>query len=49
MQRFFRTLGIDPRFSSLVLALVVIWLVLQVLTDGIFLTPRNLYNLSIQT
>src|SRR5215475_1448058 len=49
MQRFFRTLGIDPRFSSMVLALIVIWLVLQVSTDGIFLTPRNLYNLSIQT
>jgi D-xylose transport system permease protein len=49
MQRFFRTLGIDPRFSSLVLALAVIWLVLQILTGGIFLTPRNLYNLSIQT
>src|SRR5262249_36730081 len=55
MQRFFRTLGIDPRFSSMVLALIVIWLALQFLTgdgsfgDGIFLTPRNLYNLSIQT
>src|SRR5215471_16500954 len=49
MQRLFRTLGIDPRFSSMVLALIVIWLVLQFLTDGIFLTPRNLYNLSIQT
>ncbi|HVJ33881.1 MAG TPA: sugar ABC transporter permease [Terriglobia bacterium] len=49
MQRFFRTLGVDPRFSSMVLALIVIWLVLQLLTDGIFLTPRNLYNLSIQT
>ncbi len=33
----------------MVLALIVIWLVLQVLTGGIFLTPRNLYNLSIQT
>ncbi len=49
MRQFFRTLGIDPRFSSMVLALVVIWIVLQIFTDGIFLTPRNLYNLSIQT
>lgn len=49
MQRFFRTLGIDPRFLSMVVALAVIWIVLGVSTDGIFLTPRNLYNLSIQT
>lgn len=49
MRHLLRNLGIDPRFSSMVLALVVIWLCLQFLTDGIFLTPRNLYNLSIQT
>ncbi|MET1027644.1 MAG: sugar ABC transporter permease [Dongiaceae bacterium] len=49
MQRFFRNLGIDPRFSSMVLALIVIWVALQILTGGLFLTPRNLYNLSIQT
>jgi D-xylose transport system permease protein len=31
------------------LALLLMWLVLAALTNGIFLTPRNLYNLSIQT
>lgn len=41
--------GFDPRFTSLVLALAAIWIALAVATDGIFLTPRNLYNLSIQT
>jgi D-xylose transport system permease protein len=34
---------------SMVLALIVIWIGLHIATDGIFLTPRNLYNLSIQT
>jgi D-xylose transport system permease protein len=33
----------------MLIALAVIWIVLQIATDGIFLTPRNLYNLSIQT
>src|SRR5215510_2063613 len=41
--------GFDPRFTSLVLALAIIWVALAVATDGIFLSPRNLYNLSIQT
>jgi D-xylose transport system permease protein len=41
--------GFDARFTSLVLALAVIWVALAVTTDGIFLSPRNLYNLSIQT
>jgi D-xylose transport system permease protein len=38
---------------SMLIALGAIWIVLQVATggirEGIFLTPRNLYNLSIQT
>jgi D-xylose transport system permease protein len=37
------------RFTALVMALAVIWIALAVATEGIFLTPRNLYNLSIQT
>ncbi|QJR11178.1 Xylose transport system permease protein XylH [Usitatibacter rugosus] len=37
------------RFTALVMALSVIWIALAIATDGIFLTPRNLYNLSIQT
>ena len=41
--------GFDPRFCSLVLALAAIWAALALVTDGIFLSPRNLYNLSIQT
>ena len=41
--------GLDPRMVAMLLALVAIWIALEVGTGGIFLTPRNLYNLSIQT
>jgi len=33
---------------SMLLALLAIWIALELLTDGLFLSPRNLYNLSIQ-
>ncbi|HHT91859.1 MAG: sugar ABC transporter permease [Bacillota bacterium] len=36
---------IDFRSSTIVLALLVLWVILSVLTDGAFLTPRNLSNL----
>lgn len=49
MRSWFERAGFDPRFSSLVIALAVIWVLLAFATDGIFLSPRNLYNLSIQT
>ena len=49
MRSWLERAGFDPRFTSLVLALALIWAALAVATDGIFLTPRNLYNLSIQT
>ena len=39
---------LDLRLATMLVALVVIWVFLQVRTDGIFLSPRNLYNLSIQ-
>jgi len=46
-----RALGraVDLRMASMLLALVLIWIALQFLTDGIFLSARNLYNLSIQS
>ncbi len=49
MRSWLEKAGFDPRFTSLVLALAAIWIALAIATDGIFLTPRNLYNLSIQT
>src|SRR5262245_56136071 len=49
MQTWLEQAGFDTRFSSLVLALALIWAALAIATDGVFLSPRNLYNLSIQT
>jgi len=43
-----RRLGLDPRMISMLLALAVIWIALEIATNGLFLSPRNLYNLSIQ-
>jgi D-xylose transport system permease protein len=42
-------LEIDTRLLAMAAALVVIWVGLDLLTSGIFLTARNLWNLSVQT
>ncbi|MEJ2521094.1 MAG: sugar ABC transporter permease [Desulfuromonadales bacterium] len=42
-------LEIDTRMLAMIGALIIIWIVLTVLTDGIFFTARNLYNLAVQT
>ena len=42
-------LRLDPRLLSMVAALIVIAITLNVMTGGLFLSPENLYNLSIQT
>ena len=40
-------LRLDPRLLSMVAALIVIAITLNVMTDGLFLSPENLYNLSV--
>jgi D-xylose transport system permease protein len=40
--------GVDPRLLALLGVLAAIWLVLDALTGGLFLSPRNLFNLSAQ-
>jgi D-xylose transport system permease protein len=40
---------IDPRLFGMVVALLVIWVLFNVLSGGTFLSPRNLWNLSLQT
>jgi D-xylose transport system permease protein len=42
-------LEIDTRLLAMAVALVVIWVGIHLLTGGIFLTARNLWNLSVQT
>ncbi len=43
------SLEIDLRLLGMIGALLVIWLVFHAVTGGLFLTPRNLFNLSVQT
>ena len=40
---------VDTRMLAMVAALLFIWLVLNFLTDGIFFSARNLYNLAVQS
>ena len=42
-------LEIDVRMLGMLGALAVIWIGFDVLSGGVFLTPRNLWNLSVQT
>jgi D-xylose transport system permease protein len=54
IKRFFRATEIDTRLLGMVGAMLVIWVGFQIfgqlLTgEGVFLTPRNLWNLLVQT
>src|SRR5271169_580302 len=40
--------GLDVRLLAMLLIMAAIWVGLNALTGGIFLTPRNLFNLSLQ-
>lgn len=44
-----RALEVDPRLLGMLGALAVIWVGFDLLSGGAFLTPRNLWNLSVQT
>ncbi|MFK8250506.1 sugar ABC transporter permease [Ancylobacter terrae] len=46
---FLGALEVDIRFLGMVGALAIIWVVFDILAGGAFLTPRNLWNLSVQT
>ncbi len=48
-RNFFAALQLDTRFLGMIGAFVVLCLVFNVFTDGRFLTPRNIFNLTIQT
>jgi D-xylose transport system permease protein len=49
MTNLFRTLEISPRLVGMLAALAVIWTGFHLASGGAFLTPRNLWNLSVQT
>lgn len=47
--RFFRATEVDTRMLGMLGALLLIWITFHIFSDGRFLTPRNLWNLSVQT
>ena len=44
-----RTMEIDFRMAGMIVALIAIWLGFGYASDGLFLTPRNLYDVSVQS
>lgn len=44
-----RAFEVDTRLLGMIGLLVVIWVGFHILSDGTFLSPRNLWNLSVQT
>jgi D-xylose transport system permease protein len=54
IRRFLRATEVDTRMIGMIFALALIWIGFNVYTwaqsgEGVFLTPRNLWNLSVQT
>jgi len=47
--RFLLATELDTRLIGMIAALLVTWIGFHILSGGIFLTPRNLWNLSVQT
>ncbi|WP_409528134.1 ABC transporter permease subunit, partial [Rhizobium sp.] len=47
--RFINATELDTRLLGMVGALLLIWIGFHILSGGLFLTPRNLWNLSVQT
>jgi D-xylose transport system permease protein len=44
-----RRAGLEPRLLGMVAVLGLVWGVLHQASDGLFLSPRNLYNLAVQS
>ncbi len=44
-----RKAEIDTRLFGMIMALLVLWVGFHIMSGGTFLTPRNLWNLSVQT
>ena len=48
-QQFLNATELDTRLLGMIGALVLVWIGFDIFSGGIFLTPRNLWNLSVQT
>ncbi len=46
---FLKATELDTRMLGMIAALVIIWLGFHIFSNGLFLTPRNLWNLSVQS
>jgi len=49
LTRLVRATEVDTRLLGMIGALIVIWVLFNIFSDGNFLKPRNLWNLSVQT
>ena len=49
IRTFLASTEIDTRLAGMIGALAVIWIGFHVMSGGLFLTPRNLWNLSVQS
>ncbi|MBX2805658.1 MAG: sugar ABC transporter permease [Hyphomicrobiales bacterium] len=49
LDRFFQATELDTRMLGMIGALLLIWIGFDVFSNGLFLTPRNLWNLSVQS
>jgi D-xylose transport system permease protein len=49
LDRFFQATELDTRMLGMIGALLLIWIGFDIFSDGLFLTPRNLWNLSVQS
>ena len=49
VRAFMQATEVDTRLLGMVIALAVIWVGFHLQSNGLFLTPRNLWNLSVQT
>jgi D-xylose transport system permease protein len=49
LAQFLRQADIDNRMLAMLISLLVIWITLDIMTDGIFFTARNMYNLAVQS
>jgi D-xylose transport system permease protein len=49
VQQFFAATELDTRLLGMVGALLLIWIGFNIFSSGLFMTPRNLWNLSVQT
>ena len=47
--RFIKDTELDTRMLGMIGALLLIWILFDIFSGGLFLTPRNLWNLSVQT